>query len=255
MAVKLTDLMDYGRDRSTAAREQLSDRFRGVMVGLAVGNALGLPVEGWSRDEIIRRHPGGVRAIDSRTRLLPWDDDFAQAVLLAEAYLDHEGLELADLGRRLVLWRRENGSGIGLLTARVIEQLERGVPPEDAPRLVWKSRRRNAAGNGCVMRCAPVALRRFLFPHRPGRRESRQLSDYSFRSSLRVVNDSVQCRIGHEINWPEPGRAAIEGSVREGECGDAEADEHRCSSEMRGQGLVSQSELTGRDVSGYHLCA
>ena len=56
----------------------LRDRYRGALLGLAVGNTLGLPVEGWPREEIRRRYPGGVREIDALEMTLPWDDDLAR---------------------------------------------------------------------------------------------------------------------------------------------------------------------------------
>ena len=46
--------------------EGLRDRARGVMLGLAVGNLLGLPMEGWAYREIDRWYPDGVRDIDAR---------------------------------------------------------------------------------------------------------------------------------------------------------------------------------------------
>jgi hypothetical protein len=44
------------------------ERYRGVMLGLAAGNCLGLPYEGQSHHGIKRHHPGGVRDIDPAER-------------------------------------------------------------------------------------------------------------------------------------------------------------------------------------------
>ncbi len=38
----------------------LIDRYRGALLGLAVGNTLGLPVESWPSAEIRRRYPPGI---------------------------------------------------------------------------------------------------------------------------------------------------------------------------------------------------
>ena len=46
---------------AVGCEEGLSDRARGVMLGLAVGNLLGIPVEGWGYGEIDRGYPDGVR--------------------------------------------------------------------------------------------------------------------------------------------------------------------------------------------------
>ena len=141
--------------------EGLRDRARGVMLGLAVGNLLGLPMEGWSYREIDRWYPDGVRDIDSGEAFMPMDDDLAQAVDLGEALLEG-GDYVGEFGRRLIAWRRENGRGIGITTSRVIGVLEAGHRPPDAARTVYEGH--PIAPNGGVMRCAPVALAQFREP-------------------------------------------------------------------------------------------
>jgi ADP-ribosyl-[dinitrogen reductase] hydrolase len=137
----------------------LTDRYHGTMLGLAVGNMLGIPIEGHSKSLVMRRFPEGLREIAVEESRMPWDDDLAQAVIVAESILEHDRLHHDDLARRFQGWRRENGRGIGHLTRRVLEAMESGTPPEDAARVVWEDAGRNAAGNGAVMRCAPIALR------------------------------------------------------------------------------------------------
>ena len=145
----------FERSRHAPTREQ----YRGVMVGLAVGNALGIPGEGKSRENLRRRFPDGLREIDPAARQHLWDDDTAQSVILAEALLDDAELDQQDFADHLVRWAKENGRGIGNLTRRVLSKLESGTPVEDAAREVWEEDGREPAGNGAVMRCAPVALR------------------------------------------------------------------------------------------------
>ena len=101
--------------------EQLSYRTRGVMLGLAVGNLLGIPVEGLGYGEIERLYPNGVRDIDPREAYCPLDDDLAQAVELGETLLEG-GDYVGEFGERLVVWARENGRGMGVLTSRVISE-------------------------------------------------------------------------------------------------------------------------------------
>ena len=141
--------------------EHASDRARGAMMGLAVGNLLGLPVEGWHYREISRRYYDGITDIDPLEAVRPMDDDLAQAVDLGEALLEGGDYIVAFAGR-LVTWARENGRGMGILTGRVIEALEEGHGPPDAARLLYESN--PIAPNGGVMRCAPVALARLRQP-------------------------------------------------------------------------------------------
>ncbi|MGE5176644.1 MAG: ADP-ribosylglycohydrolase family protein [Hyphomicrobiales bacterium] len=140
-------------------RDELRDRYHGAILGLAVGNALGLPVESFSRAVILQHFPQGIREIDPSEARLPWDDDLAQAVILAEAILDHDTLLAPDLARRLVAWLESSGRGVGNLTWRVLDALRDGASPERAARLVWEQDGGQPAGNGAVMRCTPVAMR------------------------------------------------------------------------------------------------
>ena len=84
------------------------------------------------REELAARYPDGVSEIGTEGSKEPWDDDVAQAVLLTEAALESGMLRLDDLATRLVDWRRFNGRGMGLLTARVLEALEAGTSPATA---------------------------------------------------------------------------------------------------------------------------
>lgn len=52
----------------------LEDRAAGCLVGAAVGDALGGPVEGWSPDQIVERHGGRVLGIVG-----PWHEDWRTA--------------------------------------------------------------------------------------------------------------------------------------------------------------------------------
>jgi ADP-ribosyl-[dinitrogen reductase] hydrolase len=141
------------------SQAELRRAYHGAMLGLAVGNALGAPVEGAPGELVRRRFPDGVRDISHHERERPWDDDVAQAVLLAEALLANGSLDLDDLAARLLEWFRAGGRGIGWLTHQVVTRLAAGGPAAEAARRAWEDSGRSAAGNGAVMRCAPVALR------------------------------------------------------------------------------------------------
>jgi Ca-activated chloride channel family protein len=139
--------------------KELRGPYRGVLLGAAVGNALGLLVEGWSRTEIAQRYPNGVRGIDPRERTTSWDDDVAQTVMLADCLIECGRFDADDFASRLVRWARSDGRGMGVLTAEVIDRLAADASPMTAARDAWEASGRTSAGNGAAMRFSPVALR------------------------------------------------------------------------------------------------
>ena len=86
-----------------------------------------------------RRYPGGVREIDALEMTLPWDDDLARAVIVAEAILEHDTLGSDDLAARLVDEYESNGRGMGSQTRAVLNALRHGMLP---------SRPRGSSGSG-----------------------------------------------------------------------------------------------------------
>jgi ADP-ribosyl-[dinitrogen reductase] hydrolase len=149
-----------------AIATKLRDRYRGALLGLAVGNTLGLPVESWPRERILQKYPDGVREMDPLELKLPWDDDLAQAVIIAEAILTHDTLGHDDLAARLLDWYESNGRGMGAQTRAVLNALRHGLLPSEAARMIWERAGNSPAGNGAVMRCAPIAMRWRLDPPR-----------------------------------------------------------------------------------------
>ena len=150
-----------------------ADRARGLMVGIAVGNLLGIRVEGWPRRKLEREFPDGIRDITAGFGY-PDDDDLAQAIIIADA-ASAGGLDIDDLGRRFWHWAEVNGAGMGGLTRRALAfygdappqrlarnraagevRSPRGLPIAEASRQAWGGDR---AGNGALMRCAPLAIR------------------------------------------------------------------------------------------------
>lgn len=90
---------------ASPARDR-SDRAHGAILGLAVGNLLGLPVEGVWYYRIAAAYPNGFREIDPREAHRPMDDDLAQAVDLGEALLTGGDCS-RHFADRLVMWARE----------------------------------------------------------------------------------------------------------------------------------------------------
>lgn len=138
---------------------ELVSRARGALLGLAAGNQLGVPAEHLgSADAIRSKFPQGVLDLQPPPRNSPYDDDAAMALLLGESLVERGGFDAPDVAQRWVKWMKMDGRGIGATTRRALALIDRGTEPFEAGRLVFEENPRRSAGNGAVMRCAPVAL-------------------------------------------------------------------------------------------------
>ena len=137
--------------------EPILDRSIAALQGLAIGDALGAPVEGRPRDSYpCMRNFASDGTHDLRAG--EWTDDTAMAICLADSLLARGGVDERDLLVRFLRWYRlgENSSGgraVGISgkTRRTLEIFER-TGRLDAAREVEN------AGNGCIMRLVPVAI-------------------------------------------------------------------------------------------------
>ena len=132
-------------------------RFIGCLVGLAVGDALGAPVEFMERgtfEPVTGMRDGGPHQLLAGQ----WTDDTSMALCLADSLIEN-GFDPADQMRRYWRWYTEghnsvNGKcfdiGIGTREA-LIKWNETGDPFSGStdPR---------SAGNGALMRLAPIAM-------------------------------------------------------------------------------------------------
>lgn len=141
-----------------------ADRFSGCLVGLAVGDALGYPVEGWTQDQILGRYGRIKDFVESPTE--PPDrwrspglhsDDTQQALIIADAIIEtghadpdticQKFLELAEGPSHLSLGAHR---GAGRNFRYTVQALHDGA--------AWNRASRHTAGVGASMRVAPVGL-------------------------------------------------------------------------------------------------
>ena len=133
----------------------LSNRYRGALLGLAAGDALGTALE--------FKPPGSFEPLEDMVgggpfRLKPgqWTDDTSLALCLAESLVECGGFDAVDQMKRYVRWCREgylSSTGkcfdIGGTTADALTQFERTGNPISGPTDA------HSAGNGSIMRLAP----------------------------------------------------------------------------------------------------
>ena len=143
----------------------IEDRAQGALLGLAIGDAIGTTVEFKRRgsfEPVTDMVGGGV------FKLKPgqWTDDTSMALCLAASLIE-KGWDLHDQMSRYLRWSTEgymssNGRcfDIGIATRGALERFKRtGDPVAGDPSP-------NSAGNGSMMRLAPVPI---FFHHDPAR--------------------------------------------------------------------------------------
>ncbi|HLG94062.1 MAG TPA: ADP-ribosylglycohydrolase family protein [candidate division Zixibacteria bacterium] len=137
---------------------ELEERYRGSLLGLAVGDAVGQPLE--------FEAPGSFEPIDDMVAGGPyklpagyWTDDTAMALCLAESLLECNGFDPVHQLRRYLKWYREGHLsstgecyGIGNTVLASLLNFQRTNQPYCGPTHPL------TAGNGCIMRLAPVPM-------------------------------------------------------------------------------------------------
>lgn len=132
----------------------LQDRFRGCLVGLAVGDALGGRFEAQSADHIRNRVPTVDRLIGSVSDELWYTDDTQMAIGVAETLAaDGVIVERRLCGAFVANYVPSRGYGRG--ARAVIEAMEDG---RDYRVVAEKHFPGGSFGNGAAMRVAPVGL-------------------------------------------------------------------------------------------------
>src|SRR5207248_10256236 len=130
------------KEQAMPTRQQ---RIEGGLVGLLIGDALGVPYEFSrpedlpSQEEIEFNPPARFRRAHAGTPPGTWSDDGAQALCLLASLLECGRLDPDDLGRRLLrchtegyLWVDGRAFDTGVTTAAALRALRAGVPALEA---------------------------------------------------------------------------------------------------------------------------
>jgi len=142
----------------------LIEKFEGCLVGLAVGDALGAPLEFLSRDQVQIRHGTVTEMIGGGwldVRAGETTDDTAMAMALAESLVANRGFEPQDVLERYLAWYRKGPKDIGSTVRAALRWVDNGGEWREAARRAAEVAREGSAGNGAMMRCAPLALLHF----------------------------------------------------------------------------------------------
>lgn len=142
------------------------ERIEGGLVGLLVGDALGVPFEFHppdalpGADEIEFTPPPHFSRAHAGTPPGTWSDDGAQALCLLDSLLERDHFDADDFGCRLLRWYEEGYLAVdnrvfdvGVTTSQALHALRAGTPALQAG-----PTHESANGNGALMRVLPLAL-------------------------------------------------------------------------------------------------
>lgn len=149
-----------------SGRPTLRDRLEGGLIGLLVGDAVGVPYEFMSPSklpplaQIEMTPPKGFARAHAQVPPGTWSDDGAQALCLLASLLHAGRFDADDFGRRLVRWLDDGELAVdgavfdvGITSRRSIRAIAAGTPAADAG-----DPDERANGNGSLMRALPLAL-------------------------------------------------------------------------------------------------
>ncbi len=139
------------------------DKARGMLVGLAVGDALGAPVEFLPEpsDVHIKQMGDKIEHFHENCRApkAVWTDDTEMALCIADSLIVNEGYDSYDIMQRFTNWVDEGyrtydskpACDVGGQTMRAIEEYECNP-------IVFENDTTESAGNGAIMRLAPIII-------------------------------------------------------------------------------------------------
>jgi ADP-ribosylglycohydrolase len=138
------------------------DAVKGILAGLALGDALGWPIEFLNMQKINTIYgPGGIKEPPNPAQVT---DDTQTSLVIAEALVEagHKDIEslMAVVTRRLIEWSNspDNDRAPGHTVTEAVRTLEAGVP--------WRESGGQAKGNGSAIRVASIG---FFYQHNPDR--------------------------------------------------------------------------------------
>jgi len=138
-------------------KTSILDKFKGTLLGCAVGDALGAPVEGLPAEAIEQRYGLLTDFIDERFGAGMVTDDTQMTVTLAQSIVGIGRFDKGHAGLNFGRWMEasdkgvKEARGVGMACATACRRLYQGVSPDESGV--------DSAGCGAAMRVSPVGLR------------------------------------------------------------------------------------------------
>lgn len=179
---------------------------KSAILGLVVGDALGVPVEFQSREELDQSPVTGMRAYGTHHQPAgTWSDDSSMALCLLESL--RCGVNYDDMMIRFRRWADEgymtaHGDvfDMGIATQQALVKYAKGIPPLECGGTGTYDN-----GNGSLMRILPLALylHRTIGPEFPGKPEACQIirnaSALTHAHPISLIACDIYCSIANEL--------------------------------------------------------
>ena len=132
----------------------LIDKFIGSLMGTQVGDALGMPVEGYSHYEITSLFGRVDQMMEARLGKGTYTDDTEMMIATAESLIACNGFDGQHLAQYFIdNFHSERGYGAG--TIKALSLIKSGIAWDKAGSMVFDG---GSFGNGAAMRIAPVGI-------------------------------------------------------------------------------------------------
>ncbi len=146
------------RPSGFGTRFNMQARYRGALIGGAIGDSLGMPTEGLTRRQIIQNFGPRIDKFLSKPngRLIAgqWTDDTVLTMATVDSLINEHSLNPRGISIEFAkAYRAEESRGFGDTTKTALRRIAKGVP--------WTKSGFSgplSSGNGVAMRIAPIAL-------------------------------------------------------------------------------------------------
>lgn len=180
----------------------MSNIWKDGMLGLIVGDALGVPVEFMSRTELMKNPVTGMREYGTHHQPRgTWSDDSSMALAELDSIRTVGTIDYTDMMERFSRWCMHGEYtpfgevfDIGIATSRALMNYAKGIAPlESGGKTEWDN------GNGSLMRILPVCL--YLFERQKKVCTSENESIYMIHAVSALTHAHVRSQIACGIYY------------------------------------------------------
>lgn len=133
----------------------LKSKIRGMFLGVAIGDALGMPFESKPYDVVKKVKKRENYRSGRFKKKGSWTDDTQLTIATANAFLMAGHFNMGDIAACHVTAYKTSVAGWGSTTREACQRMDAGIPWTEAGD--FKGNERRGLGNGIVMKAAPVA--------------------------------------------------------------------------------------------------